>query len=103
MPKMDLIIKLHGDVNYHLSSCAGIYNIAPNLVNEKSYWLQEEGEFALYNHDGFWLIGNKLGQPNCMIHSQGDFAEWPQEVTEWNYLRKNKRNPTSDINIQPGT
>ena len=72
----------------------GIYTLQPNIVNRKAYWLNANGQFAIWylpkgsSNRTRWIIGKRehLSQnKGCIITSPDDVAE-PQEATTWKYF-----------------
>ena len=90
-----MVVKLSGDAKDIHSEKEGIYILSLDLVNGKSYWMQEEGISVLWFDKTFnnWKIGNKagLGGKTSAFYSNTNVNE-PQDATIWNYY--NNRNKT---------
>ena len=78
---------------------AGIYVLAPNLVNDNPHWLQDSGLKAIWTlkDSKIWAIGlqNDLGSSRVWIVSTDQVAG-PQEATNWKYYDGKKWVSTSD-------
>ena len=83
-----LIVKLNGGAKDAQSKREGIYKLSLDIVNGKSYWIQEEGTSALWfdKKYGNWKIGSKenLGTSASGLYSNANVDD-PQDTTIWNY------------------
>ena len=102
-----MIVTLNGQAKYAQSIRAGIYVLAPNLVNDKPHWLQDQGSNAIWHRKRYvgWRIGN-LGSSLGGLYSTDD-EPGPQEASTWNYYNYDKKWITSDdilvdIFVEPG-
>jgi hypothetical protein len=95
-----LTVTLKGKASQNSSSSAGLYILGPNLINNKSHWLQSSGSNAIwYNKDiEIWAIGSQdyLGSVNSDILSTEEVYS-PQEATTWEYFDGNKFIESVDI------
>ena len=75
-----------------------------NKVNGKPYWMQENGNNAIWYNNGVWLIGKEadLGTEIAEIQSSDDVAN-PYQATKWIYVSKNngKWIESNDILVWP--
>ena len=75
-----------------------------NKVNGKPYWMQENGNNAIWYNNGVWLIGKQtdLGTEIAEIQSSDDVAN-PYQATKWTYVSKNngKWIESNDILVWP--
>ena len=97
---MELIVTLKGKASHASSSFAGVYILGPNLINDKSHWLQNSSSNAIwYNKEiGIWAIGSQeyLGSGTADIISTEEVSS-PQEATTWKYFDGNKFITSVDI------
>ena len=79
-------------------------SLAEGNVDGKPYWMQENGNNAIWYNNGVWLIGNKtdLGTEIAEIQSPDDVAN-PYQATTWVYVSKNngKWIESNDILVWP--
>ena len=56
-------------------------------VNGKPYWIQENGNNAIWYYYGVWVIGKEvnLGTHRAEIRSASNGAANPYQVTSWKY------------------
>ena len=83
------------DVSFdNVSETQGIYVLQPNIVNGKTFWFHNNGQFAIWylpkgssKRGTRWIIGyrEQLGQAFGFITSPDDVAE-PQEATTWEHF-----------------
>ena len=89
------------------SSREGTYKLSLDIVNGKSYWMQEEGTNAIWFDKTFfnWKIGTKtgLGGTTSALYSNGNVDE-PQDATIWNYyiLANKTWSESNDIEVYAG-
>ena len=90
---------LKGSIQLDLDS-----SLAEGNVNGKPYWMQENGNNAIWYHNGVWLIGKEtdLGTEIAEIQSSDDVAN-PYQATTWVYVSKNngKWIESNDILVWP--
>ena len=100
MDPLELIVTLKGKASQNSSSSAGLYILGPNLINNKSHWLQSSDSNAIwYNKEiEIWAIGSQdnLGSINATILSTEEVSS-PQEATTWEYFDGNKFIKSVDI------
>ena len=73
-------------------------------VNGKPYWIQKNGNNAIWYLYGVWHIGKEvnLGTGIAEIHSTSNDAANPYQVTSWKYISSNKRIiESNDISVWP--
>ena len=77
-----------------LSNTPGIYIMQPNIKNGKSYWINKNGQKAIWylpkglsKRGNRWIIGfrEQIGKAFGNIASPDDVAE-PQEATTWEFF-----------------
>ena len=105
--EINLIVALRGDAKETQLDKEGSYymNIQYiNKVNGKPYWMQENGNNAIWYNNGVWLIGKQtdLGTEIAEIQSSDDVAN-PYQATKWTYVSKNngKWIESNDILVWP--
>ena len=90
---------LKGSIQRDLDS-----SLAEGNVNGKPYWMQENGNNAIWYNNGFWLIGKEtnLGTEIAEMRSSHDVAN-PYQATTWLYVSKDngKRIESNDILVWP--
>ena len=84
-------MKIRGDAEKSQLSKEGSYYLPtqPNSnVNGKPYWIQKNGNNAIWYLDGVWCIGKEvnLGTGIAEIQSTSDDAANPYQVTSWKYI-----------------
>ena len=86
-------VTLKGGAFKSSSGEQGIYILQPNSVNEKTWWLQKNGQFAIWHlpkglskRGNRWVLGTQkyLGQARGFMASPDDVPK-PQEATTWKY------------------
>ena len=102
-----LSVKLEGEVLVKQTDCVGVYNISHNLVNEKSYWVQETGTNALWYDPKYqnWKIGwsSRLGGSTAKLLTQQNTASDPPHIAlPWKYMKNGKWIGTEDIVVAEG-
>ena len=81
--------------------------LQPNSnVNGKPYWIQKNGNNAIWNFYGVWHIGKEvnLGTGIAEIQSTSNDAANPYQVTSWKYIASNKQIiwiESNDISVWP--
>ena len=78
---------LYGDAKKAQSIRAGIYHLAPSMVNGKSYWVQDSGRQVIWcDPSGWWSIGKIAcaGTAACAIYTE-DSVCVPQKASNWKY------------------
>ena len=94
---MSLTVTLKGAASTEQGVRAGIYNIAPTFVNQRVYWIQQDGNNALWYVNGRWMIGSKgsLGVDN------GGLSTEPTEngplSADWRYYDDDKFHSGKDL------
>ena len=79
---------LYGEAKEEHSDRAGIYHLAPMMVNGKSYWVHASGEYAIWlSPSGKWSIGPiaNAGKNLCYIYTE-DAVSVPQKASVWKYV-----------------
>ena len=79
---------LYGEAKKGHFARAGIYHLAPKMVNEKSYWVHASGEHAIwFDPYGRWIIGDidDAGKNLGYIHTVDDVSV-PQKASVWKYF-----------------
>jgi len=82
-----LVVTLYGDAKKAQSIRAGIYHLAPSMVNGKSYWVQDSGRQVIWcDPSGWWSIGKVAGASTaaCAIYTE-DSVCVPQKASNWKY------------------
>ena len=90
---------LYGDAKKAYPSKAGIYHLAPMMVNGKSYWVHASGEHAIWfspKAKGLWIIGEiaDAGTTQMAICTY-DAVSVPQKASVWKYYKNAKCQWTS--------
>ena len=85
-------------------------SLAEGNVNGKPYWIQENGNNAIWYKNGVWLIGKEIqmGTDNAEIYSASNFVTNrnptnPYQVISWTYtsLKNGKWIESNDILVWP--
>ena len=80
---VNLIVTLFEDAKRARPKKEGLYILAPNKINGKPYWFQEDDFNNIwYSKKGYWCIGrieNLVGVGCGIVSSRNDVAE-PQEA-----------------------
>ena len=102
MNKENLIVTLNNEAKDAQGSRAGLYILAPNMVNEKKHWLQQGGIGAMwYCKNGFLAIGlqSNINEVECVpqLYAPGD-STGPETATGWKYLKDGGWHETSNDN-----
>jgi len=100
-----LKVTLNGEVKERWEKSEGTYILAPNLLNDKPYWLKEAGLQAIWYDKVFknWKIGDQsdLGTTTSRLLTTKGTADTglPHEVTPWKYLVNGAWTASTDIVI----
>ena len=102
-------MKIRGDAEKSQLCKEGSYYLPtqPNSnVNGKPYWIQKNGNNAIWYLHGFWRIGKEvnLGTVIAEIYSTSNDAANPYQVTSWKYISSNKQInwiKSNDISVWP--
>ena len=85
-----MIVELRGEAEEPLLGKEGSYYIPTQLnsnFNGKPYWIQKNGNNAIWYWAGCWVIGKEvnLGTHRAEIRSASDGVANPYQVTSWKY------------------
>ena len=82
-------------------------SLAEGNVNGKPYWIQENGNNAIWYKNGVWLIGKEinLGTDKAEIYSASNHVANPYQVVFWKYAssKNGKWIESNDILVWPKT
>ena len=82
-----------------------VKSLAEGNVNGKPYWIQENGNNAIWYKNGVWLIGKEinLGTDKAEIYSASNYEANPYQVISWKYAssKNEKWIESNDILVWP--
>ena len=82
-----------------------VKSLAEGNVNGKPYWIQENGNNAIWYKNGVWLIGKEinLGTDKAEIYSASNHVANPYQVVSWKYAssKNGKWIESNDILVWP--
>ena len=93
------------DAKAFQSNSEGTYILAPPPeVNNYRYWIQANGDNAIFNVDRKWKVGKAqdLGRRDCNIPNSCSLIStekslWPHDVTNWQYRSGDHWTDSNDI------
>ena len=78
----------------YVSKCDGIYDLEETKINEKSQWIQRNGQFAVWwdKDSSSWVIGDvSYLSSTVFIKGQSKNDNPPINITKWNCYSKEKK------------
>ena len=86
-----LIVEFKGEAEESQLCKEGSYYLPTqpkSNVNGKPYWIQKNGNNAIWYYYGVWVIGKEvnLGTHRAEIRSASNNAANPYQVTSWKYI-----------------